>query len=59
MARPQPGRPPLRDDDESTGVYVKLPSRAYDDLYERAKMARVSVPEFIRRKLVEPSNKNI
>lgn len=57
MARPQPGRPPLRDDDESTSVHVRFPSREYDDLYKRAQMERVSVPEFIRRKL-EASNKN-
>lgn len=32
-------------------VHVKLPSRQYDDAYQRALAARVSVPEIIRRDL--------
>jgi hypothetical protein len=30
---------------------VKLPSRQYDDVYERAQRERVSVPEVIRRSI--------
>jgi hypothetical protein len=45
------GRPPLDDADRSVPVHVKMPSRQYDDLYERAQRDRVSVPEVIRRAL--------
>lgn len=46
-----PGRPPLDDADPSVGVYVRMPSRQYDDLYTKAHDERVSVPEIIRRSL--------
>lgn len=44
-----PGRPPLDDDDESVPVSTRMPSRQYDDLSQRAKDARVSVAEQVRR----------
>lgn len=60
MAQKRPGRPALDEDDESTGVYVKLPSQQYDEMYQRATKERVSVPELIRRQLTpQPPNKNI
>ena len=52
MADPnRPGRPPLDRDDPSVKVCVSVPSRQYDDLYQRAREERVSVPELIRRSL--------
>jgi hypothetical protein len=50
-----PGRPPLddEDDEDSVAVCVKLPSRVYDEQYQRAQRERVSVPEVIRRTLTE------
>jgi hypothetical protein len=45
----RPGRPPLDDNDESVGVHVRLPSREYDAVYEKARRERVTVPEVIRR----------
>jgi hypothetical protein len=51
----QPGRPPLEEHDESVKVCVTLPSKKYDDLYERARKERTSVPEIIRRKLDDPA----
>lgn len=57
-----PGRPPLDDEDDSTGVYVRMPTRQYDQLYERVQRERLSsVPELIRRELRHPapSNKNM
>lgn len=50
------GHPRLDDDDESVPVHLTLPSRQYDDLYERARRDRVSVPEVIRR-LLDPNKK--
>jgi hypothetical protein len=44
-----PGRPPLDDDDESVSVSTRMPSRQFNDLYERAQGARVSVAEQLRR----------
>jgi hypothetical protein len=29
-------------------VHLKLPSKQYDEVYEQAQRARVSVPEFVR-----------
>jgi hypothetical protein len=47
---PGKGRPPL-DHDRKLGVdiHLRLTARHYDELYARAKHARVSVPELIRR----------
>ena len=39
------GRPPLDDDDPSVAVNVRMPSRTYDLLCERAQHERVSPPE--------------
>jgi hypothetical protein len=47
----RPGRPPLDAKDRSVPVCIKMPARQYDQLYERAQRERVSVPDFIRRKL--------
>jgi hypothetical protein len=47
----KPGRPPLSNDDPSTSVTIKVPSKDYDELYARSRIARVSVPEIIRRDL--------
>ena len=44
-----PGRPPLDDDDDSVPVSTRMPSRQYDDLTQRAKDARVTVAEQVRR----------
>lgn len=45
------GRPPIDHDDPSVSVSIRLPSRAYDDAYERARQAGVSLPEQLRRDL--------
>jgi len=50
------GRPRVDPDDQSVSVHLRLPARDYDDLYRRASGARdgkVSVPEYIRRRLLE------
>lgn len=48
---PKVGRPPLDREDPSVGIYLKVPGKAFDDLHERAKRARVSVPDYIRQQL--------
>jgi|KBSSwiStaDraftv2_1062776.scaffolds.fasta_scaffold09316_8 hypothetical protein len=53
-----PGHPPLDDEDDSVPVCVKMPSKQYDDAYKRAKHARVSVPEQIRRDMREAEKRN-
>jgi hypothetical protein len=50
-----PGRPPLDDNDPSTQVGVRMPSKQFDDLYRRAQRERVSVAEIIRRELRSPA----
>ncbi len=45
------GRPPLDDNDPSVQVAVRMPSKQYDELCERALQQRVSLPEIIRRDL--------
>jgi hypothetical protein len=45
------GRPPLDRRDPSVPICVKVPSRQYDRLYQRAQRARVSIPEVVRRDL--------
>lgn len=45
----RPGRPPLDPSDPSVGVYVRMPSREYDRLSQRASQAGVTVPELLRR----------
>lgn len=52
------GRPPLDDDDESVGVHVQMTSKQYDEVYERARRERVTVPEIIRRDVREGGEKN-
>jgi hypothetical protein len=52
MSEPRrPGRPAIADDDSSTSVHVRLPSRQYDDLYQRAQQERINVPDLIRQSL--------
>jgi hypothetical protein len=45
----RPGRPPLDDDDPSTQMSLRLPSKQYDAVYRAAERARVTVPEYIRQ----------
>jgi hypothetical protein len=45
------GRPPLDPGDPSVRLCVRLPATRYDALYARARAARVSVPELVRRAL--------
>ena len=49
MKRTHPGRPPLDEDDPSVDVHLRLPSKQYDDTYDRAQKERVTVPELIRK----------
>jgi hypothetical protein len=51
------GRPPLDPSDRSVELCLTLPGRRYDELYSRARVARLSVPELIRRSL-NPDKKN-
>lgn len=53
-----PGRPRLDDDDESTQVGVRLPTKQYDDLCKRAQEERVTVSEIIRRDLRDKHNRD-
>jgi hypothetical protein len=45
------GRPRLDAAQKSVGVQVRMPAGDYDRLYARARAARVSVPELVRRDL--------
>jgi hypothetical protein len=47
----RPGRPPLDEHDQSVQVCVTLSAKKYDDLYQKARQERTSVPEIIRRNL--------
>lgn len=49
MKRTHPGRPPLDDADPSVDVHLRMPSKQYDDAYDRARRERVTVPERIRQ----------
>lgn len=53
-----PGRPPLDDDDESVPVHLTLTASDYDEAYQRAQQAGVSVPEIIRRDVKAAQKKN-
>lgn len=43
------GRPSLEPGDRSVRICLSIPVARYDDLYARARAARVSIPEQIRR----------
>jgi hypothetical protein len=58
MSNP-PGRPPLDRADRSVVVSIALPGRAFDLVCRRAAVARLSVPEIIRRALCNSANKKI
>lgn len=45
------GRPPLDDDDTTTRVSVRLPTRQYDRALSQARADRESVSDLIRRGL--------
>jgi hypothetical protein len=45
------GRPPLDPTDPSVSVSVQLPSKTFDQLDRRARLARCSMPELMRRLL--------
>jgi hypothetical protein len=45
------GRPPLDRNDPSVTVSLALSARQYDEICRRASLARVSVPEQIRREM--------
>jgi hypothetical protein len=51
MALKRPGRPPLDPDDPAVDVHLRLPSKQYDDVYQRAQQAKTTVPDLIRRML--------
>jgi hypothetical protein len=53
------GRPPLDRADRSVVVSLAMPSRAFDDVCRRASLARLSVPEIIRRAVLRTTNKKI
>ena len=50
----RPGRPPLDPNDPSVRVGTRVTGKTYDELYARAKDARVSISEFIRLQLRSP-----
>jgi hypothetical protein len=45
------GRPSLDADAPSVGVYVRMTTREYDELYSRAQRERTTIPELIRRQV--------
>jgi hypothetical protein len=49
------GRPPLDAADASVSVSTRMPSRQYDEMARRAKDARVSVAEQLRRDVAAAS----
>lgn len=53
----RPGRPPLAAADPSIHVGLRLPTKQYDALYQRATAARMNVSEFIRDRITIRSTK--
>lgn len=51
MSKRPRGRPPVEPGDPSVDVHVRLPSKTYDDAYDRARRERLTVPEVLRRAL--------
>ena len=49
--RNPPGRPPLQRGEPSVSVHLRVTGSQYDRLEQRARDARVNVPELIRRRL--------
>ena len=47
----RPGRPPLADDDTTTPVTLRVPSKEFDRACERATLERVTVRDLFRRGL--------
>jgi hypothetical protein len=47
------GRPPLDVEDPSVDIHLRLPSKQYDQIYRSAQDARVTVPEWIRRRVAD------
>jgi len=47
----RPGRRPLDPRDPSVQICVSVPSKRYDQLYQTAAGARMTVPELIRQSL--------
>jgi hypothetical protein len=52
------GRPPLDDHDPSTPICLKVPSKQFDELADRARRERVSIQEVIRRDLLHEPKRN-
>jgi hypothetical protein len=50
------GRPPLDPTDPTVKLTLSLPGKRYDALYQGARQARMTVPEFIRHKLRHPES---
>lgn len=51
------GRPPLDPADPSIDVHFRLPSKQYDEAFRHAQEARLTVPEWIRRKVAEATGR--
>jgi hypothetical protein len=51
VKRTHPGRPPLDDDDPSEHICLSVPGKQFDELDARARRARVTIQEIIRRDL--------
>ena len=54
------GRPPLDPDDPSVSVHFRLPAKQYDTALDRANRERVTLSDYIRRRVMatddEPDN---
>jgi hypothetical protein len=50
------GRPPLDPKAPSIRMSFRVPLKTYDELYTRAKAAKVSMAEFVRSQLRPPRN---
>jgi predicted HicB family RNase H-like nuclease len=50
------GRPPLDRHDPSVGIGVRVPSKQFDALCAKAQEERVSLAEFVRRRLRRPTS---
>jgi hypothetical protein len=48
---PKIGRPPLHPDDRSLQISLRVPSKQFDHLCQRAREARCSLAEIVRRSL--------
>jgi hypothetical protein len=58
MKRTHPGRPPLDDNDPSVDVHLRMPSKQYDETFQRAGKARLTLPAQIRQDMRDAARRD-